>query len=696
MTDMSNVFAWIALGYIALMYLLAVGRKRPKAVATLHDPISALLAAIGPEVLGGVGADVAGDAALAASDAALTGGIALAPVDVTASALGAGDIAAGAAGAGAAGLEAADIADAGGAIGGVIQTPSLASPSALQTAANAAPANLAAQEAAFQQQEATDLANPLTVTPSTPQPITLPNVDVLAAAGQGGSTDLSSLLSGINAANTLGSLSGLDTVIPSAATSAIPQATLTAGAGVNGAGPPLNLPTLSPVGASNAGTDTVIPSSSPQALTPAQSPTLVSGGGITASAPGPAGAPPELPSVSPDLSAPLDATSTSGALSGTPGLTTPASPTAISTAGGDTVSGPVASASPATATPSTTGGTAALGDTGDYGAQASKLGVTGSVDTSNGTLGDSATATPTGSTAGATDVAGGGTAAKSGISSFLSDNKDLLTIGAAAAPLLGSLLMGNPLAALANEAQAATAPASPAAATALNTATGTAIPAATDALNLATNVGIPASIQGAADATANYQNVSGTQIPLATSEAGTALQLQSAENTGLLPPGIDAALTNALGTSEAGIASTYGNLGLAGSTSEAQDVAANNNQILGQVPSILTNLVNQGIQAGSASSTADNTATNAVSQELSGVNGILNAVAATTGAASGVTGASNAVTGASNAVTNAASTTANNDLAVASFDLLQDQELQQALANLSKALTSSTIAPATT
>jgi hypothetical protein len=188
-----------------------------------------------------------------------------------------------------------------------------------------------------------------------------------------------------------------------------------------------------------------------------------------------------------------------------------------------------------------------------------------SADTVSGPL---ASATDTGPMAGATDVInadqgiGGGLAGSTGtntgsllskvglggIEDFMSKNKGLVSAAGLALPLLSSLFQGKP-----NIPQ-------------LNVS------------NSAADAALAASQQ----------------------QATVGNALQSASLNGVLPAGFQSAIDNAKSAAAARIRSGYAAVGMSGSTSEAQDLAASDAQISEQAGPILQNLMQQGIAATGA------------------------------------------------------------------------------------------------
>ena len=125
----------------------------------------------------------------------------------------------------------------------------------------------------------------------------------------------------------------------------------------------------------------------------------------------------------------------------------------------------------------------------------------------------------------------------SGVSNFLSENKDLTTIAGAGLPLAAMLFQNN-----------------------------------------------------------NIPGLAGLQST-ASNNANIASALESAQTTGVLPAGDITALEQAQQAAAGGIRSNYATLGLSGSSSEAEDIAAANARITGQIPALLSQLTAQGLQA---------------------------------------------------------------------------------------------------
>ena len=94
----------------------------------------------------------------------------------------------------------------------------------------------------------------------------------------------------------------------------------------------------------------------------------------------------------------------------------------------------------------------------------------------------------------------------------------------------------------------------------------------------------------------------------ATNNANVGAALESAGTNGVLPAGDVTALTNAQQVAAGGIRSNYATLGLSGSSSEAEDIAASNARISGQTPTLLSQLTSQGIQASGVAGTEEQAA----------------------------------------------------------------------------------------
>jgi hypothetical protein len=199
---------------------------------------------------------------------------------------------------------------------------------------------------------------------------------------------------------------------------------------------------------------------------------------------------------------------------------------------------------------------------------------------------------------------------------------------------------------------------------------------------------IPAAQTGLATAIQSASPIIQQQSDLSAREGAAATPLLSAETTGQLPPGIADSIRSALSTARGAVTNRYANLGLAGSSTEGEDVAAASGNIIAQIPGILSSLVSQGIQEAQGSGVASGNALAGVTSILNGIQGLNQAVSTETGAAGGVTNAANAVT-------NAAQTISQADLGVAKLQLEADNELNTALAALSKNLALSQISPST-
>jgi hypothetical protein len=139
-----------------------------------------------------------------------------------------------------------------------------------------------------------------------------------------------------------------------------------------------------------------------------------------------------------------------------------------------------------------------------------------------------------------------------GASSFLNDNKGLLTLGAAGIPLISSLIMGNP----------------------------------------------PLPGQAAAAGTSAALTQSGNNLN------AEGLSLTGNAMSGVLPPGFEAAIEQAKNAATTKVANTYGGLNLSGSTSEAVDKANVGASVDAQRATILNDLLTKGVNASTAGTTA--------------------------------------------------------------------------------------------
>jgi hypothetical protein len=89
---------------------------------------------------------------------------------------------------------------------------------------------------------------------------------------------------------------------------------------------------------------------------------------------------------------------------------------------------------------------------------------------------------------------------------------------------------------------------------------------------------------------------------LAGQNASTGAALESYEQTGLLPPGLQLAVNSQSEAAAAQIRSSYAGMGLSGSTSEAQALAGVKQQTAATIGKIASDLATQGIQLSSLSS----------------------------------------------------------------------------------------------
>jgi hypothetical protein len=264
------------------------------------------------------------------------------------------------------------------------------------------------------------------------------------------------------------------------------------------------------------------------------------------------------------------------------------------------------------------------------------------------------------------------------IGKWLKDNSGWLTAAGLALPLGELLLGGNKVPSSASSAQQAG-----------NVAGGNALAnqgAPAQAFQTAAGLGVPTAASVLGTTAGAAAPVISTQTGLMSQEAAAAQPLINAQATGLLPPGVAGAIQSALGADRAAITSGYANKDLAGSSTEAQDVGAGAGNILAQIPSILSQLVQTGTGLATGSGQAANTA-------LQGVNSILNAAQGLQQAIGTETTAANAVTGGSNAVTNAANVASQTDLNIANLQLELDQQMQNALSQLGRNLALANLAP---
>lgn len=388
-----------------------------------------------------------------------------------------------------------------------------------------------------------------------------------------------------------------------------------------------------------------------------------------------------------------------GALTNIPGISTaPAAPgqappelASIDASGGTagTAAAPPSAPPPATvdtsatSTPSTAGGGTAT---------------TTPTTTPTGTVGVQGQPLDTSGQPGATDTGGGAKAAASG--GLLKDAKDWLKENSGILSAIGTIgglgmsLFNKPSFPTQSAAVQATQPGQGAANQAFGNAVGAQAPA-NQAFKTAAQSVVPAAEQGIAQTVQTEAPLAKQQADLSAQLGASAQPLLSAATTGILPPGEADAIQSALDTSRATIEGAYGNLNLAGSTTEAQDIAASAANIRGQIPNILNQLVTQGIQEANASTGSAGAAGTANSTILNAIQGLTQALNAETGAAGGVTSAASGVTGASQAVTAAGEAAANTNLQVAQLQLQADQELQQALTSLGRNLALSQISPST-
>ncbi len=89
-----------------------------------------------------------------------------------------------------------------------------------------------------------------------------------------------------------------------------------------------------------------------------------------------------------------------------------------------------------------------------------------------------------------------------------------------------------------------------------------------------------------------------TQLQQSAAQLGQqGTQLQNYLQTGTLPPGAQAAINQATASAQAAIRSQYAAMGMSGSSAEAQDLAAAQQQGAAQANSMAMQLLNSGIQS---------------------------------------------------------------------------------------------------
>lgn len=470
---------------------------------------------------------------------------------------------------------------------------------------------------------------------------------------------------------------------PSGVEAAAPALALASGApsllsslspiGTAEAAPPLNLPTLaSPAGTAGAagGTGLAAPAAtgaagavggasdlvgSVAALNPALAPATA------APAPAPAGVPP-----APLTTASQGAAGYGGPPTG-PGPVAPP-PSATSPAVATTPTAPAASAPPsAPAAPATTPAAGAAGDP-SY-ADVSKAVATDTLENPDQSWWDATKA-------------------------WLKDNSGLLTAGGLGLAVLSALNNRNLPQQASSATQAANSALGPTG-QAFGNALGAQLPAI-QAFQTAAGAAVPAATTNLASTITQAEPIIQGQTGLSAEEAAAAAPLINANTTGFLPSGERAALESALAASRAATTSGYANLNQAGSTTEAQDIGAGAARVIGTIPGILQQLVQQGTQLGQASTQAGGEALSGLSAILAAVQGLNQATQTETQAAGGVTNAAGGVTNAAGTNTQAAQVAANANLDFTKEQLAADQELQTALSQLGRNLALSQISPANT
>jgi hypothetical protein len=109
----------------------------------------------------------------------------------------------------------------------------------------------------------------------------------------------------------------------------------------------------------------------------------------------------------------------------------------------------------------------------------------------------------------------------------------------------------------------------------------------------------------------------------ATATAGQAQTLMNPIQTGVLPPGAQQAVDASTAANKAGVASTFGNLGLAGSTMEQQANQSVNRNAAAQTYQIASDLLSKGIDLSKLSAADLTTLLNAQMKEDSQFNSAL-------------------------------------------------------------------------
>jgi len=112
---------------------------------------------------------------------------------------------------------------------------------------------------------------------------------------------------------------------------------------------------------------------------------------------------------------------------------------------------------------------------------------------------------------------------------------------------------------------------------------------------------VPAGAMGMAALQGNQPIAGEKQLKALAAQTGDVSSMMHAMQTGQLPPGAKALIDNATNDAIAGIRSNYANMGLSGSTMEAQDIAAAQQRAAAQTFQLASAVTSQGLDAAGLS-----------------------------------------------------------------------------------------------
>lgn len=161
-------------------------------------------------------------------------------------------------------------------------------------------------------------------------------------------------------------------------------------------------------------------------------------------------------------------------------------------------------------------------------------------------------------------------------------------------------------------------------------------------LNAANFLNQPNAAQQATTAQNNQTAIAGQQQTLAAQDLAQSQQLESYQNTGTLPPGVQAQLDTQRKAADAALASNMASIGNSGSSAEIQDKAAHQQAEAATAANIQTSLMAQGIQlaqmAGGAYGAAAQTYGTLYNQSVATDNALQQSIAAFSAALAGAGG----------------------------------------------------------